>query len=202
MAGIAISNSLDIEEILADASILSEVLEGRFREILTKVDPNTSLQRVPHGYIPLQLRLYLRMLSLLPLGTEGSRVRSRMLVTNAGDGYLLALADALGIMTYAVEADPSFAQQTRHTLDRYGHTGIALKVGSQARGWHDNAPFDAILVGSIEDQVPRALLAQLSNRNGALVSLIKGRRGTRLYHFKNHGGVVGVTKLEKVFLPL
>jgi protein-L-isoaspartate(D-aspartate) O-methyltransferase len=86
----------------------------------------------------------------------------RVLEVGTGSGYQTALLAALGVQIFSVEIIPELAQRAAETLRAQGFSGIALRVSDGAKGWPEQAPFDAILVAAAPKVVPPALLEQLA----------------------------------------
>lgn len=105
--------------------------------------------------------------------------RSRVLEVGSGSGYQTAvLAEVVGEV-FAVERLAPLAERARATLARLGYDNVHQAIGDGARGWHEQAPFQGILVAAAADGVPPELLAQLAD-GGRLVMPVGGGRGDQV----------------------
>ena len=95
-------------------------------------------------------------------------VRSRVLEVGAGSGYQTAVLAEVAGEVYAVERLAPLAERARELLGRLGYANVHLAIGDGARGWHEQAPFQGILVAAAADEVPPELLGQLAD-GGRLV---------------------------------
>ena len=106
-------------------------------------------------------------------------VRSRVLEIGAGSGYQTAVLAEVAGEVFAVERLAPLAERARATLARLGYDNIRLAIGDGARGWHEQAPFQGILVAAAADEVPPELLGQLAD-GGRLVAPVGRSRGEQV----------------------
>jgi|GEM_PF-47828 len=102
-------------------------------------------------------------------------VRSRVLEVGAGSGYQTAVLAEVAGEVFAVERLAPLAERARATLARLGYTNVRLAIGDGARGWHEHAPFQGILVAAAADEVPPELLYQLADGGRLVVPVGRGR---------------------------
>ena len=102
-------------------------------------------------------------------------VRSRVLEIGAGSGYQTAVLAEVAGEVYAVERLAPLAERARVTLARLGYGNVRLAIGDGARGWHEQAPFQGILVAAAADEVPPELLGQLADGGRLVVPVGKSR---------------------------
>ena len=98
----------------------------------------------------------------------GVDVRTRVLEVGAGSGYQTAVLAELAGEVRALERLAPLAERARATLRTLGYDNVRLAIGDGARGWHEAAPFDGILVAAAAAEVPPELLGQLAD-GGRLV---------------------------------
>jgi len=106
------------------------------------------------------------------------RATDNVLVVAAGTGYTAALLAKLASSVVAVEAERSLGDQAIAALARLGIANIVWQTSNPAEGAAKQAPYDVILVDGAVEEVPQALLEQLSE-GGRLVTV---RRDERLGH--------------------
>jgi protein-L-isoaspartate(D-aspartate) O-methyltransferase len=102
-------------------------------------------------------------------------VRSRVLEVGAGSGYQTAVLAEVAGEVFAVERLAPLAERARATLARLGYANVHLAIGDGARGWHEQAPFQAILVAAASGDVPPELLGQLADGGRLVIPVGKGR---------------------------
>jgi protein-L-isoaspartate(D-aspartate) O-methyltransferase len=86
---------------------------------------------------------------------------SRVLEVGTGLGYQAAIMADMGADVFSVEVVEEFADAAKERFSLLGY-GIDVRVGDGSRGWLEHAPFDRILVTAAAEEVPDALVAQLS----------------------------------------
>jgi len=102
-------------------------------------------------------------------------VRSKVLEVGAGSGYQTAVLAEVAGEVYAIERLAPLAERARAALARLGYSNVHLAIGDGARGWHEHAPFQGILVAAAADEVPPELLGQLADGGRLVVPVGKGR---------------------------
>jgi protein-L-isoaspartate(D-aspartate) O-methyltransferase len=102
-------------------------------------------------------------------------VRSRVLEIGFGSGYQTAVLAEVAGEVYAIERLAPLAEGARAQLGRLGYTNVHLAIGDGAKGWHEQAPFQGILVAAAADEVPPELLGQLADGGRLVVPVGRGR---------------------------
>ena len=105
----------------------------------------------------------------------GVDVRSRVLEVGAGSGYQTAVLAEMAGEVFAIERLAPLAERARRTLTRLGYTNVHLAIGDGAKGWHEQAPFQGILVAAAANEVPPELLGQLADGGRLVVPVGRGR---------------------------
>lgn len=99
----------------------------------------------------------------LHLSLAGLDGDERVLEIGTGSGFQTALLCRLCREVYSVERVPELAERARDRLAELGMENATLKIGDGSRGWPEEAPFEAILVGAAAPEVPDALRDQLAS---------------------------------------
>ena len=86
---------------------------------------------------------------------------SRVLEVGTGSGYQAAVLAALVDTVHSVEIIPELAKDAAALLARLGYDNVEVKVGDGWYGWPEAAPFDAIMVTAVGEDVPEKLVEQL-----------------------------------------
>ncbi len=127
----------------------------------------------------------------------------RVLLLGAATGYTAAVLASMGAHVVAVESDEALHAFAATALT--GIAGVTLVSGALTAGAPDHAPYDALMVDGAIENVPSAILAQLSP--GAIISSgITEGAVTRLGRSVAVSGAAsvqlhGYTDLECVRLP-
>jgi protein-L-isoaspartate(D-aspartate) O-methyltransferase len=112
----------------------------------------------------------------------------RALVVGAGTGYSAAVLSHMGCEVVALEADAQLAA-------RAPHAGVQSVTGPLEAGYKSGAPYDLILVDGAVEQVPDALIKQLTDR-GRLGAALLERRITRLIVGRKVAGAFGYRSIS------
>ncbi|HEU0035608.1 MAG TPA: protein-L-isoaspartate(D-aspartate) O-methyltransferase [Kofleriaceae bacterium] len=141
---------------------------------------------------------YIVALMTEALGLDGDE---RVLEIGTGSGYAAAVLGHVAREVYTVERHEVLANVARERLAALGYANIHVRCGDGTLGWHDHAPYDAIIVAAGGPDLPRALLDQLAVRGRLVMPVGSGRaqelvRVTRVsdteYRRENLGAVVFV----------
>ena len=143
---------------------------------------------------------YIVALSLQALELKGDE---RVLDVGTGSGFQAVLLSRLAKAVYTVEIVSALHMNARLPIERYQQAPVYMKLGDGSLGWPENAPFDAIVVGSRAPKMPEPLVRQLVP-NGRMVIPIGGESGQSLYRIKKlEDGTLERKILERVlFVPL
>jgi len=95
--------------------------------------------------------------------------RDRVLEIGTGSGYVTALLAELTAEVFSIERHAGLADRARDLLAALGYTNVTILAGDGSLGLPASAPFDAILVSAAAPDLPRALLAQLSEGGRMIV---------------------------------
>ena len=85
----------------------------------------------------------------------------RVLEVGAGSGYAAAVLSRIAKEVYTIERHQQLADTARERLGRLGYSNVHVLCADGTRGWHEKAPFDAIVVAAGSPGVPAPLLEQL-----------------------------------------
>ena len=112
--------------------------------------------RIGHGQTISQPFIVALMTHLMD-PSEGDRV----LEIGTGSGYQAAVLAQLVNEVYTIEIIPELAESAAKRLARLGFDNVHVKTGDGWYGWPDLAPFDAIMVTAVGEDVPGELVSQL-----------------------------------------
>jgi protein-L-isoaspartate(D-aspartate) O-methyltransferase len=112
---------------------------------------------------------------------------ARALDVGTGSGYQAAILAELGAVVTSIERYPELSARAGEALRAAGYPDVQLVVGDGTRGFPENAPYDAIIVGAAGPSVPEPLLAQLSPEGGKLVMPVGSREHQQLTVVQRRG---------------
>ena len=92
------------------------------------------------------------------LGLKGDE---KVLELGTGSGYQTAILAELAKWVVSIERIPQLAESARRVLSELGYKNFDIHTSSEALGWPDGTPYDAIIVTAGAPRVPDALLEQL-----------------------------------------
>jgi protein-L-isoaspartate(D-aspartate) O-methyltransferase len=177
-----------------------------------------AMRRVPrHLFVPESLRANAYEDRPLPIGqgqtisqpyivafmTQALEVREtdRVLEIGTGSGYQAAVLAELAKEIYTIEIVTPLAERSRETLTALGYKNVQVQSGNGYLGWQEHAPFDRIIVTAAPDEVPPALVDQLST--GGLMAIPVGSVDQELRILrKTPDGLETLQTLPVRFVPM
>lgn len=127
----------------------------------------------------------------------------RVLEIGTGSAYQAAVLAELTAQVYTIEIVPQLAESAAERLSRLGYANVAVRAGDGWHGWPEAAPFDRVIVTAVGEEVPPALLDQLSI-GGRMVMPIGPRHGGQnlTVIIKGDDGIQMEQVLPVQFVPL
>ena len=92
----------------------------------------------------------------------------KILEIGTGSGYQAAVLSHLAAEVYTIEIVPELAETARIRLERLGYDNVFVRTGDGWYGWPDHAPFNGVIITAVSDEIPPALVEQLTD-DGLLV---------------------------------
>jgi protein-L-isoaspartate(D-aspartate) O-methyltransferase len=126
--------------------------------------------------------------------------RDRVLLVGAATGYTAALLAQLCGHVVALEEQADLVALARTAL---GDSTVELVEGPLSEGWAAGAPYDVIFIDGRVEQLPSALVAQLSDGGRLAVAMLE-KGATRLGLGRKSGDAFGMdlfADCEAVSLP-
>ncbi|HEY2980635.1 MAG TPA: protein-L-isoaspartate(D-aspartate) O-methyltransferase [Anaerolineales bacterium] len=112
--------------------------------------------------------------------------RERVLEVGTGSGYQTAILAKLAADVHTVEIIPALSESAQKILAPLGIENVHFHVDDGSLGWPPAAPYDGILVTAAAPEVPKPLLAQLSD-GGTLVIPVGAKTEQSLEVWKRKG---------------
>ena len=190
---------------VADIDSMITEIEADFRSLSAigqqiELDPRVraALQKVPrHLFVPLANRALAYENRPLPIGDGQTisqpfivaymsqlaalRPGDKVLEVGTGCGYQAAVLAALGGRVFSIERIAGLSARAAENLAAAGGPLPALRIGDGAKGWPEEAPFDAVLVTAAAfGRVPPALTGQLAP-GGRLVVPVERESALRVF---------------------
>jgi len=139
-----------------------------------------AMRNVPrHLFVPQDMRNYAYEDTPLPIGLEQTisqpyivafmteslnPVRGmKILEIGTGSGYQAAVLAYLGCDVYTIELLPELAERAEKILNDLNYSNVTVRCGNGYEGWHEAAPFDAIIVTAAPETIPEKLIEQLKD---------------------------------------
>lgn len=85
----------------------------------------------------------------------------KVLEIGTGSGFQTAVLSQLVQKVYTIETHQELSHQTQFLLKKMGYKNIKYKVGDGKLGWPECAPFDAIIITAVSNEVLSLLLEEL-----------------------------------------
>ena len=127
----------------------------------------------------------------------------KVLEIGTGSGYQAAVLAPLVEKIYTVERIEPLAKQARQRFRKLGLRNVRASYTDGTEGLPDFAPYDAIITTAASEQIPQALLEQLSEHGGRLVIPLGGPNLQRLTLVTRRGNSYEQENLDPVmFVPL
>jgi protein-L-isoaspartate(D-aspartate) O-methyltransferase len=129
------------------------------------------------------------------------RATDRVLEIGTGSGYQAAVLGELAKEVYTIEIVTPLAERARETLTALGYRNVHVRAGNGYLGWPEQAPFDRVIVTAAPDEVPPALVDQLSA--GGLMAIPVGTIDQELRILrKTAAGLETLQTLPVRFVPM
>jgi len=125
-----------------------------------------------------------------------------VLIVGAGMGYSAAIVARLAKSVTALEENEAFATHARAALASHRDSGVDVVTGPMGLGVPGKAPFDVILVEGAAQEVPQALLEQLSQNGRLAVVSARGAAGKATLWRRHAGGFDSTEMFDAAALPL
>jgi protein-L-isoaspartate(D-aspartate) O-methyltransferase len=127
----------------------------------------------------------------------------KVLEIGTGSGYQAAVLAQLVTKVYTVERIEPLASQARQRFRQLGLRNIRASYSDGTAGLPDFAPYDAIITTAASEEIPEALLVQLSAKGGRLLIPVGGRDVQNLVLVTRQGDRFEREELDPViFVPL
>jgi protein-L-isoaspartate(D-aspartate) O-methyltransferase len=128
----------------------------------------------------------------------------KVLEIGTGSGYQAAVLGELARMVYSIEIIEPLGRVAAQRLADAGYRNVVTRIGDGYQGWHDAAPFDAIMVTAAAPAVPPALIEQL--KPGGKLVIPVGAQGSHQELLLITKSADGKTQTRRVlsvrFVPL
>src|SRR4030042_936402 len=72
--------------------------------------------------------------------------KEKVLEVGTGSGYQTAILAELAQWVVSVERHQKLAEKAKEVLDKIGYTNIEVHLAERTLGWHQGAPYEAIIV--------------------------------------------------------
>ena len=128
----------------------------------------------------------------------------KVLEIGTGSGFQAAVLAQLVQEVYTVEVYPELSQKAQQVLEKLGYKNIEYKVGDGKLGWPEFAPFEAIIITAVAQELPSLLLEQLKvgGRMILPLELDNGEQYLFLVNKTSEGKIIKRKLIPVRFVPL
>ena len=112
-----------------------------------------------------------------------------VLEIGAGSGYKAAILSRLVRRLTTMKRVPAVAVLARNNLKLLGIENVEVLEGDGTQGYHQNAPYDGIIVTAATPEIPQTLTDQLAD-GGRLVAPVGGRDIQELVTLEKQGNIL------------
>ena len=157
--------TVSIKEQLEDKGITSTLLLNAFQDIPEAFLLSETLHpyfyedvRIEKAFEKTEPRVIVvaRMLEQLKVKEE-----ERILITGVDSIYILVVLSKIYKEVYTVEVNETYANWALEVLKTIDITNVHIRVGQPDEGWAEKGPFNAILIASELQTIPKAIREQL-----------------------------------------
>jgi len=127
----------------------------------------------------------------------------KVLEIGTGSGYQAAVLAPLVDKVYTVERIEPLATQARQRFRKLGIRNVRASYSDGTEGLPEFAPYDAIITTAAAEEIPEALLEQLSPDGGRLIIPVGSRARQTLLLVTRNDNIFEKEELDPViFVPL
>ena len=127
----------------------------------------------------------------------------KVLEIGTGSGYQAAVLAPLVDKVYTVERIEPLATQARQRFRKLGIRNVRASYSDGTEGLPEFAPYDAIITTAAAEEIPEALLEQLSPEGGRLIIPVGSRARQTLLLVTRNDNIFEKEELDPViFVPL
>jgi len=117
----------------------------------------------------------------------GLRGGEKVLEIGTGSGYAAAVLAEIAGDVYTVERYRNLADGAAERLARLGYRNVHVLHGDGTLGWHEHAPYDAIVVAAGGPEVPPSLREQLAPGGRLVIPVGPSVRSQKLVRITRRG---------------
>lgn len=143
-----------------DSAVLQSLLTVKRHEFVpaTQIDNAYDDRPLPIGYGQTISQPY-----IVAYMTEVLKLQPhfKVLEIGTGSGYQAAILSKIVKEVYTVEIIPELGNTATDRLKKAGFANVQAKIADGYNGWHEHAPFDAIMVTAAAEYIPPPLIKQL-----------------------------------------
>jgi protein-L-isoaspartate(D-aspartate) O-methyltransferase len=129
--------------------------------------------------------------------------KNKVLEIGTGSGYQAAILSHLVREVYTIEVNPRLGEAARERLGKMGYKNIFAKVGDGYKGWSEKAPFQAVTVTCAPEEIPRALIDQISDGGKMIIPVGEKKGIQKLILLQKDKGLIRKKEvMDVLFVPM
>ncbi len=126
----------------------------------------------------------------------------KILEIGTGSGYQAAILAEICDSVFTIEIFPKLGEKASDLFSELGYKNIFSKIGDGYKGWHENAPFEAIIVTCSPTHIPQPLKEQLAE-GGRMIIPVGSYPSQSLVLLEKQKGKIKQKKILPVrFVPM
>ncbi len=126
----------------------------------------------------------------------------KILEIGTGSGYQAAILAEICDSVFTIEIFPKLGEKASNLFSELGYKNIFSKIGDGYKGWHENAPFEAIIVTCSPTHIPQPLKEQLAE-GGRMIIPVGSYPSQSLVLLEKQKGKIKQKKILPVrFVPM
>jgi protein-L-isoaspartate(D-aspartate) O-methyltransferase len=132
-----------------------------------------------------------------------SGIMGNVLEIGTGCGYQTSILSKVSFQVYTIERIAVLQSRAVERFKQLGLQNITYKHGDGFKGWSEHAPFDAIIVTAAPDNIPQALVEQLSIGGRMVIPVSQTNGEQQLFLLeKTEQGMTEIGMESVKFVPL
>lgn len=165
---------------------------------------NLRSQAYENHALPIAMHQTISQPFVVAFMTQALRLKptDRVLEIGTGSGYQAAVMSRIASEIYTIEIIPELGKSASELFQSLGYPNVHVRVADGYYGWHDKAPFDAIILTAAPREIPQALFNQLDKGGRMIAPVGRDVQKLRLFEKDAKGKIGRRDLLDVIFVPM